>query len=123
MKKEKFEKPIIGNIPLLPTKAELEEHYPLHLRYRSWCPHCRAGKARLAPHVCEPSNGENLGITVHSDFAFQGPDDEEEGMQPFLVVYDDDKNAFWAVGIKIKAVTHSIVKCYKDLLDQSGMRG
>ena len=52
-----------------------------------------------------------------------GPDDEEEGMQPCLVVYDDDKNAFWDVGIKSKAVTHSLVKCYKDLLDQSGYEG
>ncbi len=39
-------KPRVGKRPLLPTKAELEEHYPLHLNYRSWCPHCRAGKAR-----------------------------------------------------------------------------
>ena len=71
-------KPRIGRRPLLPTKADIEEHYPLHLRYRSWCPHCRAGKARLAPHVWEPSDRENIGIAVHSDFAFQGPDDEEE---------------------------------------------
>ena len=41
-------------------------------------------------------------------------------MQPCLVVYGDDKNAFWAIGIKSKAVTQSIVKYFKDLLDQSG---
>ena len=69
----------------------------------------------------EPSDREQFWITVHSDFfMFQGPDDEEEGMQACLVVCDDDKNAFWAVGIKSKAVTHSLVKYYKDLLDQSG---
>ena len=28
-------KPRIGRRPLLPTKAEIEEHYPLHLNYRS----------------------------------------------------------------------------------------
>ena len=44
-------------------------------------------------------------------------------MQPCLVVYDDDKNAFWAMGIKSKAVTQSIVKYFKDLLDQSGYEG
>ena len=44
-------------------------------------------------------------------------------MQPCLVVYDDDKNAFWAIGIKSKAVTQSIVKYFKDLLDQSGYEG
>ena len=116
-------KPRVGKRPLLPTKAELEEHYPLHLNYRSWCPHCRAGKARLAPHLCEPSDREKIGITVHSDYAFLGPAEEEEGMQPCLVVYDDDKNAFWAIGIKSKAVTQSIVKYFKDLLDQSGYEG
>ena len=80
MKAENWEK------TFLPTKAEIEEHYPLQLRYISWCPHCRAGKARLTPHMCEPSDRENIGITVHSDFAFLGPDDEEEGMQTCLVV-------------------------------------
>ena len=120
-------KPGVGKTHLLPTKEELEEHYPLHLNYRSWCPHCRAGKSRLAPHLCKPSDREKIGITVHSDYVFLGPaeeeeeeEEEEEGRQPCLVVYDDDKNVFWAIGIKSMAVTQSIVKYYKDLLDQSG---
>ena len=37
--------------PLLPTKAEIEEHDPLHFNYRSWCGHCVAGKARSNQHV------------------------------------------------------------------------
>ena len=37
-------KPRIARRPLLPTKAEIDEHYPLHLNYRSWCAHCVAGK-------------------------------------------------------------------------------
>ena len=32
-------------------------------------------------------------------------------------------NHVWAIGIKSKAVTQSIAKCYKDLLDQSGYEG
>ena len=44
-------------------------------------------------------------------------------MQPCLVFYDDDNHAFWAIGITSKAVTQSIVKCYNDLLDQSGYEG
>ena len=45
-------------------------------------------------------------------------------MQPCFVVYDDDDNhAFWAIGIKSKFVAQSIVKYYKDLLDQSGYEG
>ena len=62
----------------MPTKAEMEEHYPLHLHDRSWCLRCGAGKARLAPHLCEPSDREKIGITVQSDYAFLGPAIEEE---------------------------------------------
>ena len=30
--------------PYTPTQKEIEDHLPLHLPYRSWCPHCVAGK-------------------------------------------------------------------------------
>ena len=47
---EETRQPRVGRRPMAPTKAEIEEHYPLHLNYRSWCEHCRArkGKARSA---------------------------------------------------------------------------
>ena len=44
-------------------------------------------------------------------------------MQPSLVIYDDSKDAFWAVGVKSKAVTEQLVKHFKDILDQSGYEG
>ena len=50
---------------------------------------------------------------MHSDYAFLDPAEEDEEMQPCLIVYDDDKNAFWAIGIKSTAVTQSIVKYCK----------
>ena len=53
---EEIRKPRVGVRPQQPTKAEIDDHYPLHLNYRSWCEHCRAGKARLAPHVREPAD-------------------------------------------------------------------
>ena len=116
-------KPRVGRRPLTPTKAEIAEHYPLHLNYRSWCEHCRAGRARLTPHVCEPVDREKLGITVNADFAFMGPEEAEEDMQPSIVIYDDNKDAFWAMGIKTKAVTEGTVKYFKDVLDESGYEG
>ena len=42
--------PRVARRPFLPTKADIDEHYPLHLNYRSWCDHCVAGKSRLAQH-------------------------------------------------------------------------
>ena len=53
--------PRVARRPILPTKAEIEEHYPLHLKYRSWCEHCVAGKSRLTQHVVQPSDRERLG--------------------------------------------------------------
>ena len=31
-------KPKAGRIPEAPTKRELEEHLPLHMPYKAWCP-------------------------------------------------------------------------------------
>ena len=35
-------RPKIGRRPYTPTKAEVDEHNPLHVHYRTWCPHCVA---------------------------------------------------------------------------------
>ena len=83
----------LGRQPLLPTKAEVDEHYPLHLHYRSWCRHCVAGKARSNQHATKDKNEERLGITWNADYAFMGGeyDEVEQGMQASLIMYDDDR--------------------------------
>ena len=116
-------KPRLGRRPMLPTKAEVEEHFPLHLNYRSWCKHCVAGKARLAHHQAAEPGREKLGVTWNADYAFMGSEEAEEGMQPTLIMYDDDKQSFWALGVKQKGVTESVVKYCVETLDQSGYRG
>ena len=108
---------------MLPTKAEIEEHFPLHLHYRDWCEHCRHGKGRQSQHIVEPSNRERLGVTFSADYAFMGAEEAEESMQPSLVMYDDDKRAFWAIGVDRKGPSEPIVKYVKDVLDQSGYEG
>ena len=121
---EEMRRPRVGRRPVLPTKADIANHFPLHLQYRDWCEHCVAGKARMAQHRVEPSDRERLGITFSADYAFMGADKEaEEGMQPTLVMYDDDKKAFWALGVSQKGVTESIVKYVVGILDQSGYEG
>ena len=52
-----------------------------------------------------------------------GAEEAEEEMQPSLIMYDDDKKAFWAAGVQSKTVSESIVKYVKDILDQSGYEG
>ena len=41
---EESRTPVMPARPYSPTKAEIKEHYPLHLHYRSWCPDCVRGK-------------------------------------------------------------------------------
>ena len=53
----------IARRPALPTKAEIDEHYPLHLHYRSCCKHCVAGKARSNQHPKKDKAEERLGVT------------------------------------------------------------
>ena len=36
--------PRAGRQPVLPTKVEIEDHYPLHLNYRDRCERCVSGK-------------------------------------------------------------------------------
>ena len=120
---EEARQPRIGRRPILPTKAEIDEHFPLHLNYRSWCEHCVAGKARQSQLRAEPHDREKLGITFSADDALMSAEDIEEDMKSTLVMYDDDKGAFWAIGVEIKGASESIVKCVKGVLDQSGYEG
>ena len=83
-------RPRVARRPVLPTKAEVEEHFPLHLHYRSWCEHCVAGKSRMTQHIVEASDREMLGVTVHMDYAFMTPEEVEEDMRPTLVIFDDE---------------------------------
>ena len=55
--------------PYAPTKAELDEHLPLHLNYRDWCEECVRAKALAAQHrtkVDEPLQG----VTWNMDYCF-----------------------------------------------------
>ena len=49
--------------PLLPTKAEIDDHYPFNVTYRSWCKHCVAGTARSNQHVQSQEEKVRLGVT------------------------------------------------------------
>ena len=117
---EEMRKPKVGHRPVLPTKAEVDEHFPLHLHYRSWCRHRRAGKGRLAPHLVEPPVRERLGVTFSADYPFMG---SEEDMRPSLIMYDANKGAFWAAGVRAKGVSEAVVKYVKDIPGQSGYEG
>ena len=77
----------------------------------------------MVQHMVQPSDRERLGVTVHMDYAFMVAEEAEEEMQPTLVVFDDDKESFWALGIEQKGVRKGISKYVAGILDQSGYQG
>ena len=118
-----YRRPRVGRRPVAPTKADLDEHLPLHLHYRSWCKHCVAGKARLAQHTTAAAGDEKLDVTWNADYAFMVSEEIEEGMQPTLVMYDDDKKSFWAIGVSQKGVTQPMIQYCVTTMEQSGYQG
>ena len=116
-----------------PTKAELDEHYPLHLTYRSWCEHCGSGRGLSTQH--RSVGGPVEDVTWNMDYCFVGDkldddmlDDENNGDKKkskaaILVTYDDFKRAFWALQTDKKGTTDGVVKWCTDRLEDSGYVG
>ena len=67
----------IARRPLLTTKAEIDEHYLLHLNDRSWCKHCVAGKARSNQHVQSQEEKVRLGVTWNAEYVFMSGEHNE----------------------------------------------
>ena len=49
--------------------------------------------------------------------------EQEDGMQTSLVLYDDEKDSFWAVGADRKGASDAMVKFSVGVIDQSGYVG
>ena len=65
---EEVRKPKVGRIPTAPTKRELEEHLPLHMPYKAWCPVCVAGEGiHNQSRQTKEDEKERIGITVSMD--------------------------------------------------------
>ena len=63
-------KPIVGRRPQEPTKAEIEEHFPNHAHYRSWCADCRSGRSISRHHKKRQEDDKPLGRTIRLDYTF-----------------------------------------------------
>ena len=65
--------------PGAPTVKELEEHNITHLPFRSWCPHCVAGKAQDRPHKTKKGAQMDKQLPeVVFDYGFFGGKEDEE---------------------------------------------
>ena len=115
-------KPRVGRVPITPTKADLEEHLPLHLEYREWCPHCVAGKSTGEQHRSRQEE-EALGSTVSVDYAFMVPEEQEQDMCPILVAYDHSKYGLWVMETDHKGATDASVKFMSMRMEEAGHIG
>ena len=122
---EETRTPRIVRRPQAPTKQMVDEHNRTHAEYRDWCPDCRAGKSTGLHHRCGDPEEEKLGVTIRVDYAFRSTGEQEEGVVPILVAYDNMKGSIWALEVEEKGVSHGTVavEWLVAKLDASGYHG
>ena len=117
-------KPKIGRIPKAPTKRGLEEHLPLHMPYKSWCPICVSGEGiHNQSRRATEEERERLGTTISLDYCYLTTEGESEEDPKVLVMHDDQLETLWALGVKQKGVTPEVVSWIVQKLDEAGYRG
>ena len=103
--------PQVARQPYTPSRAEVQAHLPLHLEYRSWCPHCRAGKGISMQHRQNTGKEDNnLGATLSLDYCFMIAEEVEDDMRAILVCYDHDKKGLWTLPVDKKGAQDEVVK-------------
>ena len=65
--------------PCMPTQDEVDRHNATHVRFRSWCPFCVAGKAKANPHFKRDSDKVLSENVVSLDYAFIGDREADAG--------------------------------------------
>ena len=89
-----------GNVPVLPSEAEVEQHELTHLPFRHWCRHCVRAKGKESPHHESSLGGVSKFAT---DFLFLG----EDGMPITIRAgYDGLTKAFFANVVLCKGTSH-----------------
>ena len=114
---------IAARKPRGPTKAEVDAHFPLHLEYREWCAHCRAGRGVSDHHHRGNPEEEPLGCTISLDYLFAVPEEEDEHMDAVLLVYDSNRRNMWTMAVDKKGATPAAVKWVNDRLNTAGYAG
>ena len=71
-------------IPAQVTLAEWNDHQMLHLPFRSWCPHCIAGKAKEDPHRRQGEEDPSGVCKWCANYFFLGRADDKGRAHPVL---------------------------------------
>ena len=63
--------------PPQPSKEEVTRHNLTHVNYRSWCPHCVAGRRNNSAHRSHPRSTRRVPLFVADYRCVRDTDDEE----------------------------------------------
>ena len=112
----------VMNRPYTPTQKEIEEHMPLHMPYRSWCPHCVAGKG-VSVHHRLGNKEDRIGVTISFDYCFMGSAERSDSCCPVLIMFDNVLETIWALPVTAKGPSKAVVDWCVCKLDEAGYRG
>ena len=68
----------VARAPVRPTEEEVEIHNATHVPFRSWCPFCVAGKAKVNSHLQKDVDRPSDVPVISLDYAFLGDGDKAE---------------------------------------------
>ena len=106
----------------MPTKAEIDAHYPMHAEFRDWCRYCVEGKG-VSRHHEKGKEEEAIGITVSVDYCFWTPEEFEEEMDAILVGYDSETMGLWTMAVDAKGPTPSSTEWLSNKIEEAGYNG
>ena len=90
----------LGNVLVLPSEAEVEQHDLTHLPFRSWCRHCVRAKSKESAH---PESSPGAVSKFATDHMFMG----EDGTPiTILAGHDGLTKAFFANVVPCKGTSH-----------------
>ena len=115
--------------PGKPTKKEIEDHLPLHWPFRSWCRHCVLGRAVSSPHRARTEADREFAReripTISMDHCFLGSarDEESAHSHPYLILYDGDTEAVYAIPVEDKTASTWLVELVTNIITELGYGG
>ena len=121
----------VVRVPPGPTQHEIDEHLPLHVKFRAWCPVCVKAAGAHDPRTSHAD--ETTGITLKSRLLFhrvhRGDNDgvdtceaEASDMIKVLVLYDHHLKAIHATQVMQKEPLEEVTGWVLQRLDVEGTR-
>ena len=106
----------------MPTKAEIDAHYPMHAEFRDWCRRCAEGKG-VSRHHEKGKEEEAIGVTISADDRFLAPEEFDEEMDAILVGYHREKMRLWTMAVDAKGPTPSSTEWLSNTIEEAGYNG